>query len=243
MKRFPGGWITEQIMKRQLRNKRDTMTRLSKRAESLKIKPISILASKTQASSKSRDRAQEQRIIAPKPPPATKTSARNINSQAKVAKQARKLVEKPAQPAKSAATSKSTGQKRTHKSDSESDSSHENDGGDSDKEDGDDNWDKQVDEQLTRLGHGGADSTAAGAQPADGPSTASSSTKPPTKRPRPKMRPPPTSDSDPEAAPTNLKGKEPAQGLKAKAANKDKGKGKAFTGSKATPQKRKTRAK
>ncbi|KAG9085916.1 hypothetical protein FRC07_013258, partial [Ceratobasidium sp. 392] len=36
MKRFPGGWITEDIMKRQLRNKRDTATRLSKRAESLK---------------------------------------------------------------------------------------------------------------------------------------------------------------------------------------------------------------
>ncbi|KAG9120837.1 hypothetical protein FRC07_003507, partial [Ceratobasidium sp. 392] len=53
--RFPGGWISEEIMKQQLRNKRDTKTRAGKQASAQKIsKPMQLLVQKTPAESRAR---------------------------------------------------------------------------------------------------------------------------------------------------------------------------------------------
>ncbi|KAG8693842.1 hypothetical protein FRC09_010253 [Ceratobasidium sp. 395] len=55
LKRFPGGWISEQIMKQQLRNKRETKTRAGKQASAQKIsKPMQLLAPKPPTESRAR---------------------------------------------------------------------------------------------------------------------------------------------------------------------------------------------
>ncbi|KAG9121233.1 hypothetical protein FRC07_002901 [Ceratobasidium sp. 392] len=55
LKRFPGGWISEEIMKQQLRNKRETKTRAGKQASAQKIsKPMQLLAPKPPAESRAR---------------------------------------------------------------------------------------------------------------------------------------------------------------------------------------------
>ncbi|KAG9095110.1 hypothetical protein FRC07_011148 [Ceratobasidium sp. 392] len=68
--RFPGGWISEQIMKQQLRNKRETKTRAGKQASAQKIsKPMQLLAPKPPAESRARI-ANANRTLRTAAPPA-----------------------------------------------------------------------------------------------------------------------------------------------------------------------------
>ncbi|CUA72632.1 hypothetical protein RSOLAG22IIIB_10204 [Rhizoctonia solani] len=67
LRRFPGGWISELIMQRQLRNARDTAARKAKQNRALKLKPLNHLSKKARAQTK-------KKVLASKTVPAPSTS-------------------------------------------------------------------------------------------------------------------------------------------------------------------------